>query len=95
MTQFFADVEKLTNKSKGQYGLGIDGTDVWNVSPYIWSDGGAFTNAKLTDGPGLHERQGDQPAARTARQPDKAGDIGSDFLGGAGAVSGETGIPEG
>ena len=41
MTQLFADAAKLTNKAKGQYGLGVDGTDIWNVAPYVWSQAAA------------------------------------------------------
>ena len=33
MTQLFADASKLTDKAKHQYGLGVNGTDIWNVVP--------------------------------------------------------------
>jgi ABC-type glycerol-3-phosphate transport system substrate-binding protein len=42
LNQLYQDAKKLTDKSKGQYGLGVDGTDVWNVAPYIWSAGGSL-----------------------------------------------------
>src|SRR5580698_8179990 len=45
MAQMFTDAAKLTVKSKHQYGLGVDGTDIWNDAPYIWSQGGSLTNA--------------------------------------------------
>ena len=92
----FADAEKLTDKSKQQYGLGVDGTDIWNVAPYIWSQGGAFTNASYTQATGLHEQpRRPMAAVQMLVNLEKAGVIGSDFLGGAGAVSGEEGFPKG
>jgi multiple sugar transport system substrate-binding protein len=48
LSQVWVDAQKLTNKSKGIYGLGIDGTDIWNVAPYVWSGGGSFTNKYYT-----------------------------------------------
>ena len=39
LTQLWADAAKLTNSAKGQFGLSVGGTDLWNVAPYIWSDG--------------------------------------------------------
>jgi multiple sugar transport system substrate-binding protein len=95
MTQFFSDVQKLTNKSTGQYGLGVDGTDVWNVSPYVWSAGGGFTNQRLTQANGYMNGSATKALLGELVNLDKAGDIGSDFLGGAGSVSGETGFPKG
>ena len=44
----FADAAKLTDAYKQQYGLGVDGTDIWNVAPYIWSAGGEFTEQPAT-----------------------------------------------
>ncbi len=40
IAQVWTDAATLTNTSKGQFGLGVDGTDVWNIAPYIWSNGG-------------------------------------------------------
>ena len=86
----------LTVPSKQQYGLGVDGTDIWNMAPYIWSMGGSFTNASYTTG---HRVTWTAPrpitAVTTLVNLLKAGDIGSDFQGGASAVSGEAGFPEG
>jgi multiple sugar transport system substrate-binding protein len=95
MSQLFADAAKLTDKAKHQYGLGVDGTDIWNVAPYIWSQGGGLTDAAYTSAAGVL----DDPATVTAVEQlvnlHKAGDIGTDFLGGTGAVSGEEGFPKG
>ncbi len=94
MTQMFADAQKLTNTSEGHFGLGVDGTDIWNVAPYIWSDGGAFTNANYTRATGYMDDAGTQAAVQELVNLDKAGVIGSDLKGGAGAVSGEAGFPK-
>jgi multiple sugar transport system substrate-binding protein len=50
--QLVADAKKMTVPSKDQYGLGVDSTDIWDVSPYIWSEGGSFTNANYTTASG-------------------------------------------
>ncbi len=33
LAQLYTDAQKLTIPSKGQYGLGVDSTDIWNVGP--------------------------------------------------------------
>jgi len=66
MTQMFADAQKLTNKSEGHFGLGVDGTDIWNVAPYIWSDGGAFTNANYTRATGYMDDAGTQAGSKSS-----------------------------
>ncbi len=85
---------RLTVPSKQQYGLGVDGTDIWNMAPYIWSMGGSFTNSKYTTASGYMNSTATQTAVTTLVNLLKAGDIGSDFQGGASAVSGETGFPK-
>ncbi len=93
--QLVADAQTLTVPSKQQYGLGVDGTDVWNTAPYVWSMGGSFTNAKYTTASGYMDSAATQTAVTTLVNLLKAGDIGSDFQGGASAVSGEAGFPKG
>lgn len=95
LTQMYADAAKLTDASKQQYGLGIDGTDIWNVAPYIWSAGGSFTNSSYTKATGFMNNSKTVGAVSQLANLLKAGDIGSDFLGGASAVSGEQGFPAG
>ncbi|MHB1782981.1 MAG: extracellular solute-binding protein [Acidimicrobiales bacterium] len=95
LAQLWQDAKTLTNKSKGQYGLGVDGTDVWNVSPYIWSNGGDFTNRSVSKATGYMNGTNTLSTLQHLVALHQAGDIGSDFLGGAGAVSGETGFPKG
>ncbi|HUA40383.1 MAG TPA: extracellular solute-binding protein [Streptosporangiaceae bacterium] len=95
MAQMFADAVKLTVKSKHQYGLGVDGTDIWNVVPYIWSQGGALTNASYSTSAGYLNDSRTISAVQKLVSLQKAGDIGTDFLGGTGAVSGEEGFPKG
>src|SRR3984957_15603125 len=92
--QMFADAATLTVPSKQQYGLGVDGTDIWNMAPYIWSMGGSFTNSKYSTASGYMDSTATQTAVTTLVNLLKAGDIGSDFQGGASAVSGETGFPK-
>ena len=95
IAQLWSDIQALTNKSKSQFGLGVDGTDIWNVAPYIWSDGGSFTNNSITTASGYMNGNATEAAIQQLVNLDKAGDIGSDFVGGSGAVSGETGFPKG
>ncbi len=94
LDQMFADAATLTVPSKQQYGLGVDGTDIWNMAPYIWSMGGSFTNSKYSTASGYMDSTATQTAVTTLVNLLKAGDIGSDFQGGASAVSGETGFPK-
>jgi multiple sugar transport system substrate-binding protein len=95
LAQVWTDAATLTNKAKGQFGLGVDGTDVWNVAPYIWSNGGNFTNASWTSTTGYINGSATEAAIQDLVNLDKAGDIGSDFVGGSGSVSGETAFPKG
>jgi len=95
LSQLVTDAARLTNKSKGVYGLGVDGTDIWNVAPYIWSMGGSFTNASLSKATGAMDDPATEAAVQTLVGLEKKGDIGNDFLGGTGAVSGEEGFPKG
>jgi len=95
LSQMYADAAKLTDASKQQYGLGVDGTDMWNMAPYIWSSGGGFTNAKYNSATGVMNNSTTVNAVTSLVNLLKAGDIGSDFLGGASAVSGEEGFPKG
>jgi multiple sugar transport system substrate-binding protein len=95
LSQLVTDAQKLTDKAKGVYGLGVDGTDIWNVAPYIWSWGGALTNSSLTKATGYMDGRASESAVQTLLSLYKAGDIGTDFLGGTGSVSGEEGFPKG
>lgn len=95
LAQVWADAQKLTNKSKGVFGLGVDGTDIWNVAPYVWSNGGSFTNSAYTTASGHVNGAKTESTLQELISLDKAGDIGTDFRGGSGAISGETGFPKG
>jgi multiple sugar transport system substrate-binding protein len=95
LAQLWSDAATLTNSSKGQFGLGVDGADIWNVGPYVWSDGGNFTNPAITTATGYMNGTATEAAIQELVNLDKAGNIGSDFVGGSGAVSGETGFPKG
>jgi multiple sugar transport system substrate-binding protein len=95
LSQVWVDAQRLTNKAKGIFGLGIDGTDIWNVAPYIWSGGGSFTNSNYTSAAGYVNGVDTEAVLLQMLNLNNAGDIGSDFRGGAGAISGETGFPKG
>jgi ABC-type glycerol-3-phosphate transport system substrate-binding protein len=93
--QMIADAKILTIPSKGQHGLGVDSTDIWNVGPYVWTDGGNLTNKALTKATGYMNAGGTVNAVSTLVSLYQQGVIGSDFVGGSGAISGETGFPTG
>jgi len=93
--QMISDAKLMTIPSKGQHGLGVDSTDIWNVGPFVWTDGGNFTNKALTKATGYMNGPATVSAVATLVNLYKQGVIGSDFVGGSGAVSGETGFPTG
>ena len=95
IAQLWADAQKLTVKSKSQFGLGVDGTDIWNVAPYVWSSGGSFTNSSYTSTSGYINGNSTESTLQEMVNLRNAGVIGTDFLGGSGAVSGETAFPKG
>lgn len=95
MNQLWQDAKKLTVPSKDQYGLGVDSTDIWNVGPYVWSAGGNFTNRSLTRATGFMNTHATYAALNELVSLDKQGYIGSDFVGGQGAVGGEAGFASG
>ena len=95
INQMIADAKLLTDPAKQQYGLGVDGTDIWNMAPYIWSMGGSFTSANYKVATGYMNSGATKTALQTLVNLLNAGVIGSDFKGGASAVSGEQGFPKG
>jgi ABC-type glycerol-3-phosphate transport system substrate-binding protein len=95
INQMIADAKLLTVPSKQRYGLGVDGTDIWNMAPYIWSMGGSFTSPNYKVATGYMNSGATTTAVQTLVNLLKAGVIGSDFQGGASAVSGEQGFPKG
>ena len=64
-----ADAKLLTIPSKGQHGLGVDSTDIWNVGPYVWTDGGNFTNQALTTATGYMNGSAHRRRCPDAREP--------------------------
>jgi multiple sugar transport system substrate-binding protein len=93
--QMMADAQTLTIPAKGQYGLGVDSTDIWNVGPFVWTDGANFTNKSLTSSTGYINSPTMIAAVQQLVTLESTGVIGSDFVGGSGAISGETGFPTG
>ena len=95
LSEMYADAQKLTIPSKNQFGMGVDGTDIWNVSPWIWSTGGSFTNPSLTTATGDMNGHATYAALEELINLNKAGYIGPAFAGGSSATSGEAGFPQG
>jgi len=93
--QMMADAQTLTIPSKGQYGLGVDSTDIWNVGPFVWTDGANFANKALTTSSGFMDSPTMTAAVQQLVTLESTGVIGSDFVGGSGSISGETGFPTG
>ena len=93
--QMISDAQTLTIASKGQHGLGVDSTDIWNVGPFVWAYGGSFTNSNATKASGYMDSSATQAAVQQLITFQQSGVIGSDFAGGSGAISGETGFPTG
>jgi multiple sugar transport system substrate-binding protein len=69
INQLVADAQALTVPSKQQYGLGVDGTDIWNMAPYIWSMGGSFTNGTYTRASGYMDSSATQTAVTSRVAP--------------------------
>lgn len=46
--QFMTDAAKISGLGKNIFGYAESGLDAWNILPWIWSFGGAVTNAKFT-----------------------------------------------
>ena len=63
-----ADASQADDTPQAQYGLGVDGTDIWNTAPYIWSLGGSFTNATYTKATGFMNSAGDAGGGHPARR---------------------------
>ncbi|MFI5035015.1 MAG: extracellular solute-binding protein [Acidimicrobiales bacterium] len=93
--QLVADAQTLTIPSKGQHGLGVDSTDIWNVGPLVWPTGANFTNKAWTKATGYMDSSTMIAAVQQLITFQASGVIGSDMAGGSGAISGETGFPLG
>jgi multiple sugar transport system substrate-binding protein len=96
ITQLIADAKAMTIPSKSQYGLGVDSTDIWDVSPYIWSQGGSFTNASYTTASGYMDSAATKAAVTMLVKGYNGGHgyIGPDIINTTGD-SGETEFPLG
>ncbi|HET7016424.1 MAG TPA: extracellular solute-binding protein [Streptosporangiaceae bacterium] len=95
MNDLLADAKKLTNPAKKQWGLGIDGTDLWNLLPYVWSAGGQITSNSLNTASGFLNGPATVGELTTISKLVSTGEVGSDILGGTGVISGEEGFPTG
>ncbi len=92
--EMISDAKALTISGK-QWGLGVDSTDIWNVGPFVWTDGGNFTNSKWTTASGFMNSSATESAVQQLVTLEQTGVIGTDMAGGSGAISGETGFPTG
>ncbi|HEY7146411.1 MAG TPA: extracellular solute-binding protein [Streptosporangiaceae bacterium] len=95
MAELLADAKKLTIPAKKQWGLGVDGTDLWNLLPYVWSAGGQITSPSYGTASGYLNGPATVGELTTLTSLFSKGEIGSDILGGTGVVSGEAGFPTG
>jgi multiple sugar transport system substrate-binding protein len=95
MSQLLSDARKLTSPARKQWGLGVDGTDLWNVLPYVWSAGGRITNSTYSTASGYLNSAATVGELSTLTGLFSSGVVGSDILGGTGVVSGEQGFPTG
>jgi multiple sugar transport system substrate-binding protein len=96
IAQLITDAKAMTVPSKDQYGLGVDSTDIWDVSPYIWSDGGSFTNASYTKASGYMNSGATRAAVKMLVEGYDGGHgyIGPDIISTTGD-SGEAEFPSG
>jgi multiple sugar transport system substrate-binding protein len=96
ISQLISDAKAMTIPSKDQYGLGVDSTDVWDVSPYIWSEGGSFTNAGYTKATGYMNSGATRAAVKMLVEGYDGGHgyIGPDIISTTGD-SGEAEFPSG
>jgi multiple sugar transport system substrate-binding protein len=94
--QLITDAKAMTIPSKDQYGLGVDSTDIWDVSPYIWSEGGSFTNASYTKASGYMNSGATRAAVKMLVEGYNGGHgyIGPDIVSTTGD-SGEAEFPSG
>ena len=95
MKQIFQDAVRLTNPAKKQYGLDIQGTDMWNIDPLIWSGGGSITNPAFTRAEGYLNSPKTVAVLNSLVHLLKDGDLNPDVLGGQGTVGGESAFPKG
>lgn len=95
MTQIFQDAVRLTDPAKKHYGLDIQGTDMWNIDPLIWSAGGSVTNATFTKAEGYLNSPRTVALVNTLVHLLKEGDLNPDVLGGTGTIGGESAFPKG
>jgi multiple sugar transport system substrate-binding protein len=95
LKQIFADAVRLTNPAKKQYGLDVQGTDMWDIDPLIWSGGGSITNGSFTKAEGYLNSAKTVAVLNSIVRLLKEGDVNPDVLGGTGTVGGESAFPKG
>lgn len=74
--EFVSDIKKLTVKKDGKttrYGFAMSCTDPWCFMPFIWSNGGAITNADYTKASGYLDSAATVKAMETVAQLSQEG----------------------
>jgi multiple sugar transport system substrate-binding protein len=93
----FDDLRAMATKLKGT-GKSIfadSGLGAWNISPWIWSGGGAITNAKLTKSTGYLDSEKSVAAVQMLVDFYKEGLIPNLIIGNEGATGTSDGLPGG
>ena len=92
----FADMMKDAPllKAKGIYLYGDGGTGGWNVLPWIWSAGGALTNADYTKATGYINSPASVSAVQMLAMLYKEGAIPDIMLGAQGGLGTSDGVPK-
>jgi len=100
MTKPPATFDEFIAMAKALHGTGITafadgGLGAWNISPWIWSGGGAITDDKLTTAMGYLDSPKSVAAVQMLVDLYKSGDIPNLITGNAGATSTSDGLPKG
>ncbi|WP_394770618.1 extracellular solute-binding protein [Lacisediminihabitans sp.] len=93
----FAELKTMASALKGT-GLSVfadGGLGAWNISPWIWSGGGAITNSKQTKSTGYLNDSKSVAAVQMLVDLYKAGEIPNLITGNQGAKSTSDGLPGG
>jgi len=93
----FADLKAMALKLKGKkISLFADGgLGAWNISPWLWSGGGAVTNASMTKSTGYLNSAKNIATVQMLVNWYKAGLIPNILTGNSGGVSTSDGLPKG
>ncbi|WP_341954098.1 extracellular solute-binding protein [Salinibacterium sp. TMP30] len=91
--EFVAAADALTDSGVQVFADG--GLGAWNISPWIWSGGGAVTDDKVTTSTGYLDNDKSVAAVQMLVDLYKDGQISNGIIGNAGATSTSEGLPGG